>query len=209
MDMDFAIGCPLVLPQLPRYPVAVRRVASSLHTSFRRFLAVPPLCFTRASPPSGCTGDFHPQTAGHAQHTARDAPLTRWPTAMLDRRSQPYARQHRSGRRDGLFRSNKGMERSRIVDSPRVFHAHRLSGVGGRAPPNLVPLFAAHHMECSQLDWRSAIPLVSVEINIFLCTLDDENLSRNITYRDQFSRVSTSNTVLWLIGPLRSFGAAV
>jgi hypothetical protein len=129
---------------------------------------------------------------------ARDAPLTRWPTAMLDRRSQPYARQHRSGRRDGLFRSNKGMERSRIVDSPRVFHAHRLSGVGGRAPPNLVPLFAAHHMECSQLDWRSAIPLVSVEINIFLCTLDDENLSRNITYRDQFSRVSTSNTVLWL-----------
>src|ERR1700735_3760734 len=117
---------------------------------------------------------------------------------MLARRSQPYARQHRSGRRDGLFRSNKGMERSRIVDSPRVFHAHRLSGVGGRAPPNLVPLFAAHHMECSQLDWRSAIPLVSVEINIFLCTLDDENLSRNITYRDQFSRVSTSNTVLWL-----------
>src|SRR6202042_1578639 len=129
---------------------------------------------------------------------ARDAPLTRWPTAMLDRRSQPYVRQHRSGRRDGLFRSNKGMERSRIVDSPRVFHAHQLSWVGGRAPPNLVPLFAAHHMECSQLDWRSAIPLVSVEINIFLCTLDDENLSRNITYRDQFSRVSTSNTVLWL-----------
>ena len=70
MDMDFAIGCPLVLPQLPRYPVAVRRIASSLHTSFRRFLAVPPLCFTRASPPSGCTGDFHPQAAGHAQHTA-------------------------------------------------------------------------------------------------------------------------------------------
>src|SRR6202046_5983796 len=45
---------------------------------------------------------------------------------------------------------------------------------------------------------RSAIPLVSVEINIFLCTFDDENVSRNITYRDQFSRVSTSNTVLWL-----------
>src|ERR1700759_293793 len=69
MDMDFAIGCPLVLPRLPRYPVSVRRVASSLHTSFRRSLAVPPLCFTRASPPSGCTGDFHPQAAGHAQHT--------------------------------------------------------------------------------------------------------------------------------------------
>ena len=26
-------------------------------------LAVPPLCFTRASPPSGCTGDFHPQAS--------------------------------------------------------------------------------------------------------------------------------------------------
>src|SRR6185437_11132856 len=55
------------------YPVAVRRVAISLHASFRRSLAVPPLCFTRASPPSGCTGDFHPQAAGHARHT--DWPL--------------------------------------------------------------------------------------------------------------------------------------
>ena len=51
------------------YPVSVRRVAISLHASFRRSLAVPPLRFTRASPPSGCTGDFHPQTAGHAQHS--------------------------------------------------------------------------------------------------------------------------------------------
>ena len=41
------------------YPVAVRQVAISLHASFRRSLAVPPLRFTRASPPSGCTGDFH------------------------------------------------------------------------------------------------------------------------------------------------------
>ena len=57
------------------YPVSVRRVAISLHASFRRSLAVPPLRFTRASPPSGCTGDFHPQAAGHAQHTGwRDAP---------------------------------------------------------------------------------------------------------------------------------------
>src|SRR4051794_12567457 len=63
------------------YPVSVRRVAISLHASFRRSLAVPlhasfrrslavpPLRFARASPPSGCTGDFHPQAAGHAQHT--------------------------------------------------------------------------------------------------------------------------------------------
>jgi len=63
------------------YPVAVRRVAISLHASFRRSLAVPPLRFTRASPPSGCTGDFHPQAAGHAQHTE---PLTRRPAALLD-----------------------------------------------------------------------------------------------------------------------------
>jgi hypothetical protein len=35
------------------------------------------LRFTRASPPSGCTGDFHPQTAGHAQHTGHAA--SRWP----------------------------------------------------------------------------------------------------------------------------------
>src|ERR1700757_4083777 len=53
------------------YPVTVRRITGSLHASFRRSLAVPPLRFTRASPPSGCTGDFHPQDAGHAQHTGR------------------------------------------------------------------------------------------------------------------------------------------
>ena len=51
-------------------PIPVRRVAISLHASFRRSLAVPPLRFARTSPPSGCTGDFHPQAAGHAQHTA-------------------------------------------------------------------------------------------------------------------------------------------
>jgi hypothetical protein len=53
------------------YPVSVRRDAISLHASFRRSLAAPPLRFARASPPSGCTGDFHPQAAGHARHTAR------------------------------------------------------------------------------------------------------------------------------------------
>src|SRR4029077_2612352 len=62
------------------YPVAVRQVAISLHASFRRSLAVPPLRFTRASPPSGCTGDFHPQAAGHAQHTGR-------PKAVAERRA--------------------------------------------------------------------------------------------------------------------------
>src|SRR3954468_4581612 len=43
------------------YPVSVRRVAILLHASFRRFLAVPPLRFARASPPSGCTGTFTPR----------------------------------------------------------------------------------------------------------------------------------------------------
>jgi hypothetical protein len=67
------------------YPVAVRQVAISFHASFRRSLAVPPLRFTRASPPSGCTGDFHPQTAGHAQHTGRFAPRQRGGFAIPDR----------------------------------------------------------------------------------------------------------------------------
>ena len=58
-------------PTIPAwYPVSVRRVAILFHASFRRFLAVPPLRFTRVSPPSGYTGDFHPQDPGHAQHTA-------------------------------------------------------------------------------------------------------------------------------------------
>src|SRR6516225_5810897 len=43
------------------YPVSVRRVATLLHASFRQSLAVLPLRFASASPPSGCTGDFHPQ----------------------------------------------------------------------------------------------------------------------------------------------------
>src|ERR1700737_2777661 len=53
-----------ILPARPTsaasYPVSVRRVATLLHASFRRSLAVPPLRFASASPPSGCTGDFHP-----------------------------------------------------------------------------------------------------------------------------------------------------
>src|SRR5271167_3793606 len=68
------------------YPVAVRQVAISFHASFRRSLTVPPLRFTRASPPSGCTGDFHPQTAGHAQHTGR-APQA---VSSLDRSCAPW-----------------------------------------------------------------------------------------------------------------------
>jgi hypothetical protein len=66
------------------YPVAVRQVATLLHASFRRFLAVPPLRFASASPPSGCTGDFHPQDAGHARHTC----------AMRPKRPSPLTKEH-------------------------------------------------------------------------------------------------------------------
>ena len=90
MDMDFATSCPLVRPIAASYPVAVRQVAISLHASFRRSLAVPPLRFTRASPPSGCTGDFHPQAAGHAQHTGRYAP----PSAVACGHPSGQARLH-------------------------------------------------------------------------------------------------------------------
>src|SRR4051794_13769849 len=50
------------------YPISVRRVATLLHASFRQSLAVLPLRFASASPPSGCTGDFHPQAVGHVRH---------------------------------------------------------------------------------------------------------------------------------------------
>jgi len=61
-------------PSAASYPVSVRRVATLLHASFRQSLTVPPLRFASASPPSGCTGDFHPQTVGHVRHTGRCAP---------------------------------------------------------------------------------------------------------------------------------------
>ena len=46
-----------------------RQVAVLLHTAFRRHLAMTPLCFANPSPPSGWTGDFHPQAIEHAGHT--------------------------------------------------------------------------------------------------------------------------------------------
>jgi hypothetical protein len=54
-----------ILPARPTsaasYPVSVRRVATLLHASFRQSLAVLPLRFASASPPSGCTGTFTPK----------------------------------------------------------------------------------------------------------------------------------------------------
>ena len=96
------------------YPVAVRRVAISFHASFRRSLAVPPLRFTRASPPSGCTGDFHPQAAGHARHTGRCAPQRRRPKAVLDRGPTRRHRVFRPGRRNDPVQPNKETSLARV-----------------------------------------------------------------------------------------------
>src|SRR5262249_16245536 len=78
-----------ILPARPTsaasYPVSVRRVASLLHASFRRSLTVPPLRFASASPPSGCTGDFPPQTVGHVRHTGRRCAPPRGAAAALTR----------------------------------------------------------------------------------------------------------------------------
>jgi hypothetical protein len=68
--MDFAIGCSLVRPGRPRYPLLVHRAAALLHASFRPHLAVTPLRFANPSPLSGWIEDFHLQAADHARHTA-------------------------------------------------------------------------------------------------------------------------------------------
>src|SRR5262245_63642789 len=43
------------------YLVSVRQVAALLRTSFRRHLAITPLCFASPSPPSDWTGGSHSQ----------------------------------------------------------------------------------------------------------------------------------------------------
>ena len=71
MELDFAISGPLVRTKNASYPISVRRVAVLLRTSFRRQLAMAPLCFASPSPPSGWTGDFHPPAIEHAGHTTK------------------------------------------------------------------------------------------------------------------------------------------
>jgi hypothetical protein len=68
------------------------------------------LRFTRASPPSGCTGDFHPQTAGHAQHTGRCAPPTAMPCGHpgLPLRATAWERAGRDGRMAVLIEQQDG-----------------------------------------------------------------------------------------------------
>src|SRR5882672_1783938 len=73
MTVDFAIGCSLVRPGRPRYPVFVHRAAALLHAFFRPQLAMTPLRFANPSPPSGWIEDFHLQAVVHARHTKKRA----------------------------------------------------------------------------------------------------------------------------------------
>src|ERR1700738_1379413 len=68
--VDFAIGCSLVRPGRPRYPLLVHRAAILLRASFRPRLATTPLRFANPSPLSGWIEDFHLQAVDHARHTA-------------------------------------------------------------------------------------------------------------------------------------------
>jgi len=72
-------------PARPATTASIRflsiRPRLSLRASFRPRLAATPLRFARTSPPSGCTGDFHPQVVEHARHTL---PLCRLFEAGLD-----------------------------------------------------------------------------------------------------------------------------
>jgi hypothetical protein len=73
MAVDFAIGCSLVRPGWPHYPIFVHRAAALLHASFRPRLATTPLRFANPSPPSGWIKDFHLQAVDHAQHTTNES----------------------------------------------------------------------------------------------------------------------------------------
>src|SRR5882757_3788521 len=72
--VDFAIGCSLVRPGRPHYPLLVHRAAILLHASFRPRLAATPLRFANPSPLSGWIEDFHLQAVDHARHTAKAPP---------------------------------------------------------------------------------------------------------------------------------------
>src|SRR5882757_7175098 len=103
MAVDFAIGCSLVRPGRPRYPLLVYRTATLLHASFRPRLATTPLRFANPSPPSGWIKDFHLQAVDHARHTAIFAlscesllRQTDRPLVWIDRRERSAERESRS-----------------------------------------------------------------------------------------------------------------
>ena len=52
-----------------------------------RFLAVPPLRFASASPPSGYTGDFHPKLSDMSDTQAGASPRPRFAACGFDRMS--------------------------------------------------------------------------------------------------------------------------
>src|SRR6266496_1741926 len=77
MTVDFAIGCSLVRPGRPRYPIFVHRAAALLHAFFRPHLTMTPLRFASPSPSSGWTEDFHLQAVVHTRHTRKTPPPKR------------------------------------------------------------------------------------------------------------------------------------
>ena len=79
MTMDFAIGCSLVRPGRPRYPVFVHRAAALFRAFFRPHLAMTPLRFANPSPSSGWIEDFHLQAVVHTRHTANGSARMRGP----------------------------------------------------------------------------------------------------------------------------------
>src|SRR5690242_10218121 len=117
--------------------------------------------------------------------------------------ADPFCAKHhvagKAGRYEGMISSveHKDGNKGEVVDIQH-FYAHQLSRVDDRGTANLVPLFAAHHIECVQLGWAISHPFCLCQNKYFLRKFGDENTSRNITYRDQFSRVATSNTVVRL-----------
>ena len=128
MELDFAIPCPLVRPRMP-YPISVRQVAALLLTSFRRHLAMTPLCFASPSPPSGWTGDSHSPAIEHAGHTT-PPPERRWLHVTAESRIGPPfggLSQYESRR---LTRTEPGFD---------VFRPHFIRHVTTTCNPSLVP----------------------------------------------------------------------
>src|SRR5712672_1408938 len=124
MAVDFAIGCSLVRPGMPRYPLLVYRAATLLHASFRPRLATTPLRFANPSPPSGWIKDFFLQAVDHARHTAKGrsfVPARR--TSIASRAGAVKA-----GRRAWLA-AGSGVARLRL---DRAEHGARIKRVGRR-----------------------------------------------------------------------------
>src|SRR5712691_6609 len=97
--VDFAIGCSLVRPGRPLYPLLVYRAAALLHASFRPRLATTPLRFANPSPPSGWIKDFHLQAVDHARHTANGSRECAPDDRLRDETIHSFF-----ARRDGLLR---------------------------------------------------------------------------------------------------------